>query len=153
MPKQWIEDAEEIAAFLARARVGRLGLCREGQPYVVPVSFVFAEGKLYFHCGPRGRKLDCLRANPRVCFEVDELEGLRLGESACNHSLRYTSVIAQGRACLLTDPAQKERALRWLLAKYTPGDAAAPFPPPQLARVEVVEITIEEMTAKRNVES
>ncbi len=149
MPKQWIEDANEIAEFLAQAPVGRLATCRDGRPYLVPVSFVYHDGRFYVHSGPTGRKMDNLRANPRVCFEVDQLDRVRVGHDSCSHSMRYTSVIAHGRATLLADEGLKRQALGWLVAKYTPGEPATEISAHALAGVEVIEIVVDELTAKR----
>ncbi|MFW6126469.1 MAG: pyridoxamine 5'-phosphate oxidase family protein [Chloroflexota bacterium] len=49
-----------------------MGLCAGSHPYVVPVSYGFSEGSIYFHCATRGKKLDVMRENNRVCFQVDE---------------------------------------------------------------------------------
>lgn len=153
MPQRWIDDEREIAGFLSRAKVGRLGTCWGGQPYVTPVAFVFRDGKLYFHSKPTGRKIGNLKANPRVCFEADELERIHLGDSACSHSMRYTSVIAFGQARIVTDQAVKQRALGWLITKYTGSEWAQQLSEKELATVEVVEITVEELTGKKNVDA
>ena len=153
MPQRWITDRRQMAEFLARAKVGHLGTSRDGQPYVVPVAFVYRDGCIYIHSGRGGRKIEHIQENPRVCFAVAELEDVYLGATACAHSLRYTSVIAHGQARLIADPGQKRRALQWLVGKYAPGSAPERFSEQALAGVEVIEIVVEEMTEKRNVAS
>ena len=92
-----IEDRAEMQAILDRAQVGRLGLADENEPYVVPLNFVNSDGRIYFHTGLEGRKLDIMQKNPRVCFEVDEiLEVVINEETTCFSTAYYKSVIAWG---------------------------------------------------------
>jgi uncharacterized protein len=152
MPKQWLHDPQAITAFLEQAPVGRLGTCGDGQPYVTPVAFCYHDQHFYVHTGPTGRKMENIRGNPRVCFEVDELERVHLGPSACRHSMRYTSVVALGTARLVHDETLKRQALTWLVRKYAPGEPDDEFTAQEMVGVEVLEIEIEELTAKQNVD-
>lgn len=78
---------EAIDAFLAARLVGRIGCHLDGRTYVVPVIYAYADGAFYA-CSTEGRKIEMMRANPNVCFEVDEYD------EAGNGSWR--SVIAEG---------------------------------------------------------
>lgn len=61
---------EEIEAFVKENKVGRLATINaQGYPYVIPLNYVYDEGRFIFHCAPEGEKLDSIVANPRVCFE------------------------------------------------------------------------------------
>src|SRR4051794_26601968 len=82
---------EASLELLARARTGRVARARDGQPYVVPVSFVFhrppgGDPCLYGFTTP-GQKVDWMRLNPRVCVEWDDVAAPD----------RWTSVVALGR--------------------------------------------------------
>ena len=63
---------EEIIRFLQRHSHGRLGLCVEDEPYVVPVAYAYSKGAIYFHTAKHGKKVDLMRQNSKVCFEIDE---------------------------------------------------------------------------------
>jgi uncharacterized protein len=102
---------DEIEALLRRRRVGRIGCCIEERPYVVPVDFAYDGSAVYVVSGP-GRKIDAMRTDPRVCFEVDEIE-----ES--NGDLGWRSVIADGVYVELTDDDGRRAALT-LLGKICP---------------------------------
>ncbi|MFP3951725.1 MAG: pyridoxamine 5'-phosphate oxidase family protein [Candidatus Bathyarchaeia archaeon] len=65
-----MNDAE-VDQFLACARVGRVGISVEDGPYVVPVGYAYSNGEIFHSCY-QGLKMDGMRRNPRVCFEVDE---------------------------------------------------------------------------------
>lgn len=62
----------EIDQFLACARIGRIGMILEEGPYIVPLGYCYSEGKVFFHTCQEGIKMEALRSNPNVCFEVDE---------------------------------------------------------------------------------
>ena len=109
-----VTDPAALFDILTRCRVARLGLCRGGVPYVVPMNFACErqDGRFvfYVHCANEGQKLDILRENANVCIEADCDHALVPGEQACSHSYRYASVIAQGRAEVLQDAEEKARA-------------------------------------------
>jgi nitroimidazol reductase NimA-like FMN-containing flavoprotein (pyridoxamine 5'-phosphate oxidase superfamily) len=77
----------EIDAFLASRLVGRIGCHHEGSTYVVPVVYAY-DGKSFYVASVEGRKVDMMRANPRVCFEVDEVDERSVGV--------WRSVVAEG---------------------------------------------------------
>jgi nitroimidazol reductase NimA-like FMN-containing flavoprotein (pyridoxamine 5'-phosphate oxidase superfamily) len=106
-----LEDmtAEEIDQFLACARVGRLGLIVKNEPYVVPVGFVYAEGKILFHTCSRGAKMEAIKANSKVCFEVDE---------TISDGTMSKSVILSGMAEIVDENSRKIPHLQRLIDKY-----------------------------------
>jgi len=147
--EQEILDHAELEAILHRATVCRLGLAVGDAPYVVPVSFGYQEGCLYFHSAPEGKKIEMLRQNPRVCFEVDVDEELVRKGTPCAWSIRYRSVIGWGRAAFLATEEEKRRALDVIMVHYggaTPGNYTAKA----LREVAVIRVAIEEMTGKKS---
>jgi hypothetical protein len=99
---------EECRALLARASFGRLGCSRDDQPYVVPIYFAY-EPEFIYVLSTFGQKTEWMRANPKVCLEVEEIE---------NES-HWMTVIASGRYQELPEPqytAEREHA-RTLLEK------------------------------------
>lgn len=84
MPRRWIENSQEITNFLDRALVGRLDTSLGDQPYVTPVAFVLHDGCIYFHSRPEGRKIDNIRTNPQVCFEIDALDKVHMVSAPVN---------------------------------------------------------------------
>jgi uncharacterized protein len=101
----------DIEEFLAWEGTGRLGTSgRDGQPYVVPLSFVHDEGAIYYHWfAEDGRKVRAIRENARVCFEADW---------ATRDQLSYRSVIADGVIEEITDLARKAHVLGLLERKF-----------------------------------
>lgn len=148
--KTWIEDKKEIEKILDKALVGRLGVIVDGEPYVVPLNFAYAGGRIYFHTGLEGRKLAALGARIPVCFEVDDLIEIVPNEQACLFTAYYRSVIITGASRLLEDDGEKMRAIEFLLKKYGAGFSFEPPPEHALAIVNVCEIIPDRITAKAN---
>ena len=65
-------NREASVALLARTRLARLACVHAGQPYIFPMSFAYDADCLYSF-STVGQKITWMRANPRVCVEVDEL--------------------------------------------------------------------------------
>ncbi len=137
-----------MLAVLDEARVCRLALCDDGLPYVVPVCYGYDGEALYFHSAPRGRKLEIIRRNPDVCFQVDVGAQLVREAAPCRCTMRYRSVIGYGRAHILADPAEKVAGLRALMDHYADGEWE--FSPDSVERVAVVRIDVDKLTGKSN---
>jgi len=136
---------------LLEGRVGRLGTSREDEPYVVPISFVWHDGIIYFHGSRSGRKMTNLQQNPRVCLEVDESEFVP-GDDPCKLHFTYRSAIARGRARLVHDPDERLRALRLLSNKYAPGtgDSLTPGIVAGYENLAVIAIDVDVVTARQD---
>ena len=144
--RKTITDTATIESIIRSASVCRVGLCDEGQPYVVPVCFGYRDGALYFHSAPRGRKLDILRKNNAVCCEFDVDREIVPAADPCAWSVRYRSVVALGRASIVEDPEEKARALDAIVTHY--GGEPCPYAEATLERTAVVEVSIESVTGK-----
>ena len=141
--------AEQMDCLLDAAQVGHLATLGEnGFPYVTPVHFVRMNGRVYFHGLAAGQKLKNLRADARVCFEVEGPHQYIQASTPCDTNTAYESVIIMGHAVVVEDPAVKTAALDAVVAKYTPQHAGAAYPANMLKMTAVVEITISEITGK-----
>ena len=141
-----ITDRAAIDDILARAQVCRVAMADGGQPYVVPLNFGYDGRALYLHCAKEGRKLEILRKNPLVCFEVDIDHKLVIGDKACARTMKYSSVIGFGRAEILEPGGEKKKGLELLLDHY--GGSDAPLADKMVDAVEVIRIDIESLTGK-----
>jgi len=99
---------EEIARLLGRGWYGHLGCTRDGHPYVVPMSYAYDGGDVYFFT-TEGTKTEFIAANHEVCFQVEEVESPD----------DWQSVMLTGRAQLLTDAAEIEHAI-FLVSERNP---------------------------------
>ena len=137
-------DIEEI---LQQGQVCRLGFADRNVPYIVPMNYGYQDSALYFHSAPEGRKIDLIRANPLVCFEVDELVKMNKAANACDWGASFKSVIGTGTARLLETLAEKKAGLDIIMAQYS--DRSFDYPDEKLAKTAVIKVEIHEMTGKQ----
>ena len=150
---QLVSDEAELARWLTEAPVGRLAtIDGAGYPVIIPLNFVYADGRVFFHSATEGAKLDDLRRHPQVGFEIDRLFTIvPPAERGCQTHAFYQSIVIRGRARVLDRVAEREarvHALQLLVQKYAP--AVADRPMDTTDQTAVVEIVVDEMTGKED---
>lgn len=150
--KKEITDKAQILDLLAEARVGRLGtLGKDGYPMIKPLNFVQVGEHLYFHSAREGEKIEDIRRDRRVCFEIDApLRYMKAQTDPCRAFYQYRSVIIRGKAVMIENREEKRLALGALMKKYQPEGGYGDFPEEKLILTAVVRIDIEEMTGKED---
>ena len=148
--KRQLLPTKESVAILEKMTNGTLALHGDdGYPYSVPVSYVYADGKIYFHSATEGHKVDAILQNDKVSFCVVERDEIKPAE----FTTYFRSVIAFGKACVLEDEDEKLSALRLLADKYSHGEAGMEV---EIAKgfnhLLMVEITVEHLTGKESIE-
>jgi nitroimidazol reductase NimA-like FMN-containing flavoprotein (pyridoxamine 5'-phosphate oxidase superfamily) len=140
---------EQISEILTKAPVGSIATINEnGYPYVVPVHFIYFDGKIYIHGLPRGQKISNISANEKVCFETHLMKGLILDEAPCDVNTEYESVVIMGNAAIVKDNDLKEIMLNKIVEKYTPHLNGIKFPDNTMRGTSVIEVTVAECTGK-----
>ncbi len=145
-----ITDEQQIRRILDTAKVLHLGLCANDEPYVVALNYGYTmeDGKLviYLHSAQRGKKLDLLRANPKVFFELDcDLVPFE-GQLPCQYGMVYSSIMGRGVAHIVEDVEEKKRAMSILMKTQTGKDFE--FNDRLVSMVAVVRVDVAEYTAK-----
>ena len=145
-----ITDKNRILEILDTARVLHLGLCVNDEPYVVPMNYGYTEedGRLvlYLHSAVRGKKLDMIRQNPKVFFELCcELVPFA-GKVPCQYGLSYSSLMGRGTATVVEDVEEKKRAMTLLMKTQTGKDFA--FEDRLVSIVAVIRVDVSQYTAK-----
>ena len=140
---------EECQDILRRGTSGVLALAGDdGYPYAVPLSYVYADGKLYFHCAKTGHKLDAIARSPKGSFCVIHQDQV-VPETYTTH---YRSVIAFGALRVLEDEREKREAIELLAVKYAPEDTPehrAHFIEKDWAPLCMVEMEIHHLSGKQ----
>jgi len=133
---------DECTSLLSAARYGRLGLARDSRPYVVPMSYVYDDGKIYLHSSGRGKKIEYATKNPRVCFQIDVLE-----------EGHWSSVIAYGVSRISEKVEAKQKMFDAFTKKGQGGHGGKKFSREELEKMPMTiwEIEIEEITGKEGV--
>jgi hypothetical protein len=143
-----IKDIVAIEDILRRAMVCRLGLCESNRPYVVPLCFGYKENALYIHCGPEGKKLEMLRKNNNVCFEVDIDHEIIKAEQACKWAMKYKSIIGFGKAVFVEDAEGKRMALDIIMRQFSANTFE--YPNEAIQKTTIIKVEIESMTGKQS---
>ena len=141
-----ITDENQIMRILDTAKVLHLGLAVDNEPYVVPMNYGYTmeDGKLivYLHSALQGKKLDMIRSNPKVFFEMDcDLTPFE-GKVACQYGLSYSSVMGRGEARIIEDVEEKKKAMSVLMKTQTGRDFT--FDDKLVSIVAVIRIDVSE---------
>lgn len=145
-----LTDMDAIRHILDTAKVVHLGMALDNMPYVVPMNYgyVWEDEKLtlYLHGARRGRKLDILRENPNVFFEMPcDLQPFE-NTVACKYGMAYSCLMGWGKAVIVEDIAEKQRSLELLM--QTQAGRTFTFTEKLADVVGVIRIDVEGFTAK-----
>lgn len=139
-------ERDEAIILLIEGEYGILSTSgKDNTPYGVPVSYIFKENNIYFHCALEGSKLDKISQNPKVCFTV-------VGKTKVlpdKFSTEYESVIVLGLASIARG-LEKKRALLEIIKKYSPDfiEEGNEYIERAQDKTIVVKVAIEELTGK-----
>ncbi len=145
-------DPTDIRYILDTSQVVHIGLVDGDEAYVVPMNYGYTMEEdgtltLYLHGARRGRKLDLMRKNPKVFFEmVCDILPFE-GEVACKYGTTYASLMGRGVAEILEDAEEKKMGLTQLMATQTGKHFT--FDDKMVSVVSVIRIRVTEYTAKR----
>lgn len=145
-----VTDMDEIVKILDNSKVVHVGMIDGDEPYVVPMNYGYTleNGKLtlWLHCAKRGRKLDVLRANNKVFFEMECGIQPFEGDIACRYGISYSSIMGRGTAEIVEDVETKKAALTYLMKAQTGMDFE--FEDKMTTIVSIIKIDTIEFTAK-----
>jgi len=142
-----IDDIDEIESIIRKATTCRIGLVDNDEPYVVPVCFGYERGALYFHGSLKGRKVDLIKKNGKICFEMEADVEVVKDEEPCDWAIKYRSVIGTGKAHIIETDEEKSHGLNVIMRQYAKGDFS--FPKSKLDSVLVVKVDISRMSGKQ----
>ena len=151
-PEREIKDQETIKSILEQSQVGRMATVnRKGFPVIKPVNYLHWGGKIYLHSSRKGEKVNDIRRGSPVCFEVDQpIAYVPAKGPACKASYYYRSILIKGKGTLVNTRKKKMEILERLMAKYQPEGGYEGIAEEILDKTVVIEISIEELTAKEN---
>lgn len=146
-----VTDLNEIIKILDKCMIVHLGLVDGDEPYVVPLNYGYTmeDGKLtlYMHGAKTGYKLDLMRVNPKVFFEMDCDVIPFEGKSACQYGTSYASVMGRGLAEIVEDVEEKKKALSILMKTQTGKDFE--FTDKLVSVVSVFKVNVLDYSAKK----
>jgi nitroimidazol reductase NimA-like FMN-containing flavoprotein (pyridoxamine 5'-phosphate oxidase superfamily) len=116
-----VSDFSQIEEIIRNAEVCRIALANDNIPYIVTMNFGYVanpDRKLYFHCASQGRKLEMLRSNNYVCFQMDTNHQLIKGPKSCDWGMNYSSILGYGNIFVVTEKEEKIAGLNSIMAHY-----------------------------------
>ena len=113
-----IADQNIISDILSDSQICRLGFVDNDEAYIVPVNFAYKDGFIYIHSASQGRKMDILRRNNKVCFEIEYGEEIIKNNIPCEWSAKYRSVMGKGIVSIETETDKKIAGLDLIMKKY-----------------------------------
>ena len=146
-----ITDRNEILEILDKCKIVHVAMVDDGMPYLVPLNYGYTMEEdqltLYMHGSLKGRKIDVLRKNPNVFFEMNCDVMPFEGKTACQYGTMYASIMGSGKAEILEDVEAKKAGLTLFMKSQTGRDFE--FTDKMVSAVNVIVIKVEGFTAKR----
>jgi nitroimidazol reductase NimA-like FMN-containing flavoprotein (pyridoxamine 5'-phosphate oxidase superfamily) len=150
-----IVDMNEILGIIKKCDVCSLAFFDKEYPYIIPLNFGYHNHddkiELYFHCAGVGKKLDLMKANPNVAFEMNCSRNLITGENACDYTMEFESVCGNGVAVILPEE-EKITALNYLMKQYSNKENFQ-YNENLVKRITVLKLTVHNISGKRLVRS
>ncbi len=143
-----ITDRTEIDAIMRAARVMHLALADNNIPFLVPVFYAYDGTALYFHSAPAGTKIEIMKRNNNVCFEISIDHGIIESDTACDFEAQHRTLIGFGKAVFVTEEAEKLKALDGIVAQFS--DKKFEYPKANLNRTAVIRIDIASIKGKKH---
>ena len=143
-----VTDKKIIDDLFATAEVCRVAMVDNGEPYIVPLNYGYRDNVIYVHSAAAGRKIDVLKRNSRVCFEIESASEIVKQAEPCHWGTKARSLIGYGRVEILTGSSEKKRGLDIIMAHYGKQDLNV-YDEEQLRRVVILKISIESVACKQ----
>ena len=144
---------DEIEEIISKADVCRIALADNNIPYIVTMNFGYSGGEnacFYFHCAREGRKLDMIKNNNYVCFELDTDHRIYEGEKGCDWGMTFSSVVGYGHISVVEERASRIKALDSIMSHYA-GRKTFSYDERVFENTTILRLDIAGMTAKRKV--
>jgi nitroimidazol reductase NimA-like FMN-containing flavoprotein (pyridoxamine 5'-phosphate oxidase superfamily) len=141
-----ITSRNDIDQILFTERVMHLAMVAENKPFLIPLYYAYDGVSLYFHSAKVGTKIDILRNNPQVCFEVCQDMGFIEADAACDFEAKHRTIIGSGTAIFIEDYASKEKILKKIIARFT--DREFTLPESNVTCTAVIQINVQNIKGK-----
>jgi len=146
--KYEITDPAIIEDILSGSEVCRIAMIDGDKPYIVPLNYGYRDKAIYFHTAPMGKKIELLKANNKVCFEIELFSQIIRRDKPCDWTSKYRSVTGYGTVEFLSDPDQKREGLDIIMSHYGKTDQNT-YQDSIVEKVLILKLKIEEITGKQ----
>ena len=146
---QEIKDETILKEILAGATICRVAMMDGDLPYIIPFNYGYMDGCLYIHSAPEGKKIDLLKQDRRVCFELEDTVEILTGDQACDWTTSYRSVVGYGTVEILSDEQSKQQGLEVIMAQHGAPELID-FNLRNMKRLVILKLRITSMTGKQS---
>lgn len=143
-----IVEQNIIEEILSSSSICRVALFDNEFPYIVPMNYGYKENTLYFHCALQGRKIDLIKQNNKVGFEIEHNHELITDDVSCKWTTYFTSIIGNGFMEIVTNHKEKVAGLDILMQQHGKNDNE--YPDKAVEQVLVLKLKINYLTAKKS---
>jgi nitroimidazol reductase NimA-like FMN-containing flavoprotein (pyridoxamine 5'-phosphate oxidase superfamily) len=146
-----IKDAKELEEILRKADVCRIAFAVNGIPYIVTMNFGYVWKDnliLYFHCAKEGRKLELMKSNNTVCFEMDIDHKIVEAVNTCDWGMKYRSIVGLGLLESVAEETEKKKGLDCIMDHYG-FDGKKEYDGKVLHATERLRLTVTEFSGKK----
>ena len=113
-----ITDQKIIDEILTKSQLCRIALFDDEFPYIVPFNYAYSDNVILFHSATSGKKIDLIRKNNKVCFEIEYSSQIIEHEQSCQWTTRYRSIIGVGVMEIVTEYEEKKKGLDAIMTHY-----------------------------------
>ena len=146
-----IKDKKQIEEFIAKEQIMRIAFYDNGEIYIVPVNYGYANDSgqyvFYFHGAKDGRKYELSKESPNIGFEIDGNYELLEADIACKYSARYQSIVGTGKISIVEDREEIISGLNTLM-RQTADKAKWQYSDEILNEVAVFRVNVDKISCK-----
>ena len=143
-----IKDPAIINEILTKSLICRIAINDNEYPYIIPVNYGYFENALYFHTAIAGKKIDLLKKNNKVSFEIEYSYEIITGKKSCDWTTKYRSIIGYGKVEIVETMEEKKQGLDVIMQQHGKHDNA--YNEKLFNRFLVLKINIESLTGKQS---
>jgi uncharacterized protein len=144
-----ITDKKIIEEIINKSQICRIALHDQEYPYIVPFNFGYHDNSLYFHSAPAGKKIELIKRNNKVCFEIEYSSEVMKHDQSCKWTAKYRSVMGIGEIETITGFEEKKRGLDIIMAHYGRNDGNV-YNEKHLENLVVLRLTVKEISGKQS---
>lgn len=146
---QEIKDPSIIEEILSASVICRIAMTDGDRPYLLPFNYGYKNNCMYIHSALDGKKIDVLKRNNFVCFEIENKVGIIKENKACKWTTVYRSVVGYGTVSILTEHDEKIEGLKLIMAQHG-AENMNDFEPSNVRRMLILKLEITELSAKQS---
>jgi len=147
-----VANKQEIIQIIEKCDICRLAFLDNNIPYIVPMNFGYSYDNnklvLYFHCAREGKKLDIIKKNNIVCFEMDCSHNLITSNIACKYTMEFESLIGNGVIEIVDTDREKLIALNYIMKKYSNKNDFL-FEEKKVKLIKILRLSVSDYSGKR----